>query len=435
MDCPVCRMYNTSGTKYCINCGQNLEDLPEFSYGKVDKGFYHTEEEYTSGNSDFEISENTFTINDRQSQYVSEDLFISGEVNNNDDFYFSGTKENNTPVEEFDFSGTTENNVTTEEISFETETTESGEEILTSQPYAEYVNNSVPLQAQPYNDMYSGIPPQIIGYDQNGLPIYQQSQFIGYDHNGIPIYSQPINQQSQFIGYDHNGIPVYSQPIPFPQSQYMRFPQQSVYQPEKQSETDENTEKFRDFIGDVNSKSSEQKEENFFGKTSEMGDVALPDLDISGIKKREKRKKLYMTDVEVDDADKLVPNNASKFNQKYMRQASDNGSADLGEKKESGKSVKMSETKNVDSQQLNPKLQYKSCTRMGDALNQQTDNFNTQTLKKRKVTMAEADHAVEAMPKKKKYVDELDLIELPDYMKARKKQKKNNPEFPGMSEL
>ena len=72
---------------------------------------------------------------------------------------------------------------------------------------------------------------------------------------------------------------------------------------------------------------------------------------------------------------------------------------------------------------------------MGDAENQQTDDFNTRTIRRRKVTMAEADHAVEAMPKKKKYVDELDLIELPEYMKARKKQKKNKPEYPEMSEL
>ena len=344
MDCPVCRKYNNSGAKYCINCGRNL-----------------TEEEYTS-------------------EYVSEDLF-KGEPDSDNDFYFGVKTEKNN-----------EN------------------EILKSQPYAEYVNNSVPLQAEPYADMY-GKPPQIIGYDMNGQP----------------VYSQPVYQQSQLIGYDRNGVPVYSKPLSYPQSQYI-----STTQPE----VDENAEKFRNFLDDgKNETPVQQKEEDFFVKTSEMGDVALPDLDIGGLKKREKNKKPYMTDVEVQDAEKLIPNDVSKFNRKYMRQASETGSADLGEKKESGGNVKMSETKNVDSRQLNPKLEYKSRTRMGDAVNQQTDDFNTRTVKRRKITMSEAEHAVEAMPKKKQYVDELDLIELPDYMQARKSKKKKKPDFPEMSEL
>ncbi|MBD5158774.1 MAG: zinc ribbon domain-containing protein [Ruminococcus sp.] len=367
MDCPVCRKYNNSGMKYCINCGRNLEDPPELSYGKVDNMTYHTEEEYTS-------------------EYVSEDLFKE-ESDADNDFYFGRT---------------TEENVAT--------TQENKEEFLKSQPYTEHMNNSVPLQAEPYTDMYGNRP-----------------QIIGYDMNGQPVYSQPLYQQSQIIGYDRNGIPVYSQPLSYPQSQYINT---------AQPETDENAEKFRDFLDDGrNATPVQQKEENFFGKTSEMGDVALPDLDIGGLKKREKNKKTYMTDVEVQDAEKLIPNDVSKFNQKYMRQASENGSADLGEKKDSGRSVRMTETKNVDSQQLNPKLQYKSYTRMGDAVNQQTDDFNTRNIKRRKVTMAEADHTVEAMPRKKQYVDELDLIELPDYMQARKTKKKKKPDFPEMSEL
>ncbi|MDE6424783.1 MAG: hypothetical protein K2K89_01395 [Ruminococcus sp.] len=443
MDCPVCRTYNNSGMKYCINCGRNLEDLPEFSYGQVDKGFYHTEEEYLSENSGFEISENTFTINDKPAQYVSENLFTSEELNSNDDFYFSGVTENNTPVEEFDFGGATENNTpveeldfseTTEEITITNELTQESEEgVLKSQPYAEYVNNSVPLQAEPYNDIY-GTSPQIIGYDANGMPVYSQpvpyptSQVIGYDMNGQPVYSQP-----QIIGYDANGMPIYSQPVSYPQSQNMNFAHPSVYQQEKQPYVDEEAEKFRNFLDDGKNEIPVQNEEkDFFGKTSEMGDVALPDLDIGGLKKREKKKKVYMTDVEIQDAENLLPNDMGKFNQKYMRQASSSGSADLGEKKTHSRHVTMGETKNVDSQQLNPKFQYKSRIRMGDTNKSQTDDFNTRTLKKRKVSMAEADHAVEAMPKKKQYVDEIDLIELPEYMQARKKNKKKNP---GMSEL
>ncbi|MDE6034522.1 MAG: hypothetical protein K2G36_01230 [Ruminococcus sp.] len=375
MNCPVCRTHNISGISYCIKCGKKLEDVPETDYGYIE--------------------------NDRQSQYVSEDLFVHEESENNNDFYFGSKPE-------------------TEETA------------LKSQPYAENVSNSVPLQAQPYKDMY-GKPPQIIGYDMNGVPVYsqpvyQQSQIIGYDMNGVPVYSQPIYPRSQIIGYDGNGKPVYSRPLSYPQSRYI----DNVNQPE----VDENAEKFRDFLGDGSGeKSVLPKEEDFFGKTSEMDDVVLPDLDIGGLKKREKNKNPGMGEVEVQDAGKLIPNDVSKFNQKYMRQVSESGSGDLGEKKDSGEAVKMTETQNADSRQLNPNLQYKTRDRMGNAENHHTDDFNTRTIRRRKITMAEADHAVEAMPKKKKYVDELDLIELPEYMKARKKKKKDKPEYPEMSEL
>ncbi|MDE5556678.1 MAG: hypothetical protein K2J32_03120, partial [Ruminococcus sp.] len=375
-----------------------------------------------------------------------------------EEFDFSGGLQNETPIEDFDLGGKTEENVITNELKQE------NEEVLSPQPYSEYANNSVPLQAKPYTDMY-GTPPQIIGYDQNGMPVYAQpqmypqsqfigydqngmpiyaqsqmypqSQFMGYDQNGMPIYSQPMVFQPQIIGYDQNGMPVYSQPVSYPQSQVMNYAPPSVNAEKVQQQpVDEEMEKFRDFLDDgKNETATIQKEEDFFGKSSDMGDVALPDLDIGGLKKREKKKKVYMTDVEIQDAENLVPNNASKFNQKYMRKANEAGSGDLGEKTTHKKRVEMSETKTADPRLLNPKFQYKSRIKMGDTTTAQTDNFNTKTLRQRKVSMAEADHAVEAMPKKKKYVDELDLIELPEYMQARKKSKKDKPDFPSMSDL
>ncbi len=49
--------------------------------------------------------------------------------------------------------------------------------------------------------------------------------------------------------------------------------------------------------------------------------------------------------------------------------------------------------------------------------------------------MAQADHAVQAMPKKAKtYNDEIDAIELPEEMKA-KKTAKNTVEIPGLPEF
>ena len=51
--------------------------------------------------------------------------------------------------------------------------------------------------------------------------------------------------------------------------------------------------------------------------------------------------------------------------------------------------------------------------------------------------MAQADHAVEAMPKKKEaIVDEIDAIELPEYMQARKTvHTEETPEIPDLPEV
>ncbi|MDE6501630.1 MAG: zinc finger Ran-binding domain-containing protein [Ruminococcus sp.] len=414
MECPVCRTSNTSGAKYCIRCGRSLENSPELNYGQLERDNYNIEE-YDFGGQQ--------------------------ETGSFEEYDFSGQPETNS-FEEYDFGGQTEN-ITSDSADL------NDEEILTYKPYSEYANNSMPLPAPAYNDMYrpqvigydqNGIPiysqpsvymqPQIIGYDQNGVPIYVQPQFIGYDQNGIPVY-----MQSQFIGYDQNGMPVYAQ-----SSVYSASPQsvpvfsQSV--PVQTPQNDEAKEKFMDFLDDGKGNNTENTEENFFEKSSDMGSVEVPVLEVGGLKKRENQKTVYMADVEIKkEAENLIPNNANKFNQKYMRQVRQTSSDDLGEKKNSGKKVSMGETQNVNAEKLNPKFAYKSRIKMGDASHASSDDLKSSFSRRKKVTMAEADHAVEAMPKKKKYVDELDLIELPEYMQARKKVKKDENDFPSMTDL
>ncbi len=565
MECPVCRTSNTSGIMYCIKCGTKLENSSEVNYGQVDRGGYHTEEEYSSENKGFEMSNSVFTVNDRKSSYISPNLFTSAELNNPveefdfggqqetssveefdfeeqqetssveefdfsgqqetspfekfdfseqqetslvEEFDFGGQQETNpveefdfgeqqetNPIEEFDFGERQETN-SVEEIDFggqiESTTSDnsvlSNEEPLTSQPYEDSTNNSVPLPAPPYKDTYGNAPqiigydqngmpiyaqssvysqPQFMGYDQNGMPIYSQSsvytqpQFIGYDQNGMPIYSQPsVYSQPQFIGYDQNGMPIYSQPPVYTQPQFIGYDQNgmpiysqpSVYPTTSSSvqtvsqniqnsvsaetsQTDETAEKFMDFLDDGESNNVQEAENDFFGKSSDMGSVDVPIPDVSSLKKRESKKKVYMADVEIKDAENLVPNTASKFNSRYMKQAQKSGSDDLGEKKNFGKKVSMRSTKTVDAEMLNPKFSYKSRIRMGDAGQADPDELQVNVVKRKKVTMEEADHAVEAMPKKKKYVDELDLIELPEYMQARKKSKKDDTDFPSMTDL
>ena len=279
-----------------------------------------------------------------------------------------------------------------------------------------------------------------MGYDQNGMPVYSQPayqpQFMGYDQNGMPVYSQPA-YQPQFMGYDQNGMPVYSQPSVYPETPSSPV-SQNIPQvvPPSSPETDDTTEKFMDFLDDRKSNTSES-ETNFFEKSSDMGEITLPIPDAGSLKKHEQKKKVYMADVEIDDSKKLMPNTSGKFSQKYMRRAESSSSGDLGEKKTSGRFGQkyMYRAESSVSGDLGKKKTSGKSVTMRDAGTADPNSLDSYAPKKKKFTMAEADHAVEAIPKKKKYVDELDLIELPEYMQARKTAKKDKKEFPSMTDL
>ncbi|MDE6849001.1 MAG: hypothetical protein K2J44_06605, partial [Ruminococcus sp.] len=339
------------------------------------------------------------------------------------------------------------------------------DEPLAAQPVSVQQNNVVnssPLPSQPYmnanpyfNQIY-GVPtvnealPQIIGYDTNGMPIYSQPavtyappQIIGYDPNGMPIYAQsPVTYAPpQIMGYDPSGMPIYAQqPVLYQQPSMPQFQSVSEQLQKNQNVDSVNndiSDKFRDFIDDGKSKKKSEKSENdFFGKSSDMGDISVAGLDVGSLKKRDDKKKTYMNETPLVNADGLVPNNASKFNKMYMKQTEKVNAENLEEKKTYGANHIMRATKEVDANKLNAKKSYKSYMTMSGAGEADANQLEAYVPKAKKSIMAEADHAVEAMPKKKpKYVDELDKIELPEYMQAKKTVKSDTPAIPELPEL
>ncbi|MBP3268335.1 MAG: zinc-ribbon domain-containing protein, partial [Ruminococcus sp.] len=242
MKCPQCGTENQSGFKFCVKCGLNLENPNEVNIEQVDAGRYHSEDDASSG-SVYTIGSGTFTISDRPSAAASSTLYTADELNDTD--------------EEFDFSGFDEPFIP----KLDADRVSLPEQISHPHPQPQMqANNYQPNQYSnpavhaannnPYQmagipqqnmQQIGGIPqqmyqqPQIIGYDQNGMPVYsqpmmyQQPQIIGYDQNGMPLYGQPVMyQQPQFMGYDQNGMPVYGQPVMYQQPQFMGYDQNGM---------------------------------------------------------------------------------------------------------------------------------------------------------------------------------------------------------------
>ncbi|HQM01653.1 MAG TPA: zinc-ribbon domain-containing protein, partial [Ruminococcus flavefaciens] len=200
MKCPQCGTENQSGFKFCVKCGLNLENPNEVNIEKVDMGGYHSEDD-ASSSSVYTIGSGTFTISDRPSPTASSALYTADELNDTD--------------EEFDFSGFDEPFIP----KLDADRVSLPEQISHPRPQPQMQANnyqanqySTPAAPpQPNNNPYqmAGIPPQNT-QQIGGIPqqMYQQPQIIGYGQNGMPVYSQPVMyQQPQIIGYDQNGMP------------------------------------------------------------------------------------------------------------------------------------------------------------------------------------------------------------------------------------
>ena len=295
--------------------------------------------------------------------------------------------------------------------------------------------NGMPMYGQP---MMYGQPP-VVGYDQNGMPVYGQPMMygqppvMGYDQNGMPMYGQPMMYgQPPAMGYDQNGMPVYGNQSVYGQPQGeipepIKHSQKPVQPPAEDKEKVKVPDDFWEFFdgGKATEHAEADSPDDFFGK---RGD------EIEGMKRFEKKGNPYMNDTPLVDASKLRKNEPAKFNKMYMRSA-DIVNADTLESKKEAKHIDyMRATKSVDAGDLRVNSEHKSWNIMTKAEEANYRDLQLNKTKHHSALMAQADHAVEAMPKKAKtYNDEIDAIELPEEMQAKKT--KNTVEIPGLPEI
>ena len=296
--------------------------------------------------------------------------------------------------------------------------------------------------------------PQMVG----GPQMYAQPQIIGYDPSGMPIYGQPaMYGQPQIIGYDPSGMPIYGQPMMYGQPQIRPengehmpggmpgmygmpamgglqqnpFAQPQNRQPVQEEKRVEVPDDFWEFFDGGKKTEHAEPADDFFGKRDSSGSSSDERL-----KRFEKKKVDYMGDTPLVDASGLAPNTAAKFNKFYMKPTDEVNADDLQAKEEYKAYNYMGKTKDVNAGDLDAYTQKRSQVTMSVTEEADADQLESYSPEHREAIMAQADHAVEAMPKKKaRYVDELDQIELPDHMQARKTVRDETPEIPGLPEF
>ena len=296
-----------------------------------------------------------------------------------------------------------------------------------------YSQNNMNTQ-QTVNNPYMNAPPPIYNYNQ-------PPQIVGYDPNGMPIYAQPPPIYNQYNQPQNSGYPSQSMQG-MPDMPVINSPEPMPLEENKDENVDVPDDFWAFFDGGKSSKHrEEQSADDFFGKSAHggaMGDVSVSGIDIDSLRRADKKKNSYMSDTPVVDADRLEKNDLSKFNRMYMQKADSVNSNDLGngERKKISERDKMGAAKQVDAGRLSVKLKVKPKVSMGSAGHADPDTIETYVPKHKESIMARADHAVEAMPKRSNpYQSELDDIQLPEYMQAKKTKHEEIVEIPSLPKL
>ena len=486
MKCPQCGTNNEKGFKFCVKCGTNLDNPQDINIEQVDMGGYHSEDDPSTGG--FTLGSGTFTISDTSSRDSSSDLYTAAELNDTDEeFDFSSFDDIDEPfIPKLDTGRVTlpEQSKAVRQAQFQNAGGLRQPGVMQGIPQPQGMMQGIPqpqgmMQGIPQTQgavstqavsqqQASGMPvfsqpmmyqPQLIGYDQNGMPVYgqpvmYQPQLIGYDQNGMPVYGQPVMySQPQIIGYDQNGMPVYGQPMMYAQPSHIgelpegaapatgmqsvpnmsgisaaQFTQAPVPPPVEDKEKVEVPDDFWEFFdgGKATEHAEMDNANDFFGK---RGD------EIDGMKRFEKKGNPYMNDTPLVDASELKKNESSKLNSMYMRSAEVGDASKLRAKEDYRMRDYMGSTKAVDASGLRANEKGKAWNIMGGTKAANADDLEAAGAAQRRGSMmAQADRAVQAMPKKARtYNDEIDAIELPEEMKAKKS--KNKVEIPGLPEI
>ena len=502
MTCPQCGNENPPKLKFCVKCGMNLENPQEINYEQVDMGNYHSEEDQSSGG--FSLGGGTFTICDTApSTGASSDFYTADELNSDEEeFDFSSFDEPFIPKLDADRLSMPQMNKASQP---QTAPQNSGMRGFPQQPFPP--QTSVPAMGNmPQSPQMGGMPamtgipqpvgmngmpqmgavppqaaavpqPQIIGYDQSGMPVYgqpqpmmfAQPQIIGYDQSGMPVYGQPqpmMFAQPQIIGYDQSGMPIYGQPQPvmYPQQPVQGMPgdmqgmpnisgmpsmgampamhtfgqpqpvqQTAPAQTAKQERVEVSDDFWKFFDG---GKSTDHNDSDDFFGSKDMGNVPSGNIDVSRLKRFERQKNDYMSDTPLVDGSKLAANTEAKYNKLYMRQTETVDASGIEAKQDVHTQDIMGVTKDVDAGRINVYKHYRSRISMEQTENADAGELEAYNPSHSEAIMAQADHAVEALPKKKKtYVDEIDAIELPEYMQAKKTVRDETPEIPDLPEI
>ena len=452
MICAACGTENENGFKFCVKCGSSLENAQPTDYDQVDMGGYHTEEDFSSANSGYTVGSGTFTISDRAPIPPSSDVFSSDELNGSEEEYdFSEYDEPYIP--RLDPDRVSLPKAGSEPIRPQTNGYSRHTSQMGGMPNQNMMNGMQNPQAQMGANPYMN--QQSMMYGQPQPMMYGQPPIVGYDQNGMPIYGQPMPEPGmpappQNMHSSRHSSHGLSAP-PMPSNDIDFFGNSSLADEEKnQDKNSDTTDDFWKFFDGGNSQKRHESPDpdDFFGKSSrttsknsgDMNDLSIPDLgmDMAGMKRAEKKKNSYMNDLPIVDGSKLAHNDSDKFNRFYMKDAENFNSNDLtaGSSRETKRKYYMGMTEEVDAGMLTAATKSsKSHITMYTAGKADPDQLEAYIPEHKEALMDQASSAVDSLPRKKMYQDELDMIELPEYMEAKKTPRGESIEIPSLPKV
>ena len=208
--------------------------------------------------------------------------------------------------------------------------------------------------------------------------MYSQPQIIGYNQNGQPLYGQPQNGAAEAPVQQGNSAP--------------NSGRSAASKPEK-----DDKQAFLDFLEQSDSAPRMPESNNdFFKKATDEGNISDdPFADLDRRRQKRIREKTIaegvMGDLPVVDGSKLEKNDTNKINKLYMRQIKESTSDDLKVGTGNHKEKKMDETTEVDASLLAENLNVKSRISMGYTENVNADDIDKANNEHREAIMAQAE--------------------------------------------